>query len=109
MLFFFIFFEKNFLNFFLFLGLAKSFFQKKYAFNFFFNYDFNAILERVFSFFSLILLNFRIRVAFFFNILFDDLFSNFNIIFFSNNFFNLDLSSVRTASHFFNQIIIYNY
>lgn len=91
------------------IGLAKSFFFRKHVFNFFFNYEFNIFLEKIFSFFSLVLLNFSFSTSFFFDNIFDDLFSNFNLIFFNYDYFNIDLSSIKIANYFFNQIIIYNY
>lgn len=91
------------------IGLSKNFFFRKHAYNFFFNYDFNTFLEKVFSFFSLVLFKFSKKQFVYFNIVFDELFSNFNIIFFSNDYFNIDLSSVKTASFFFNKVLVYNY
>jgi hypothetical protein len=93
----------------MFLGSCKIFFFRKHAYNFFFNYEFNSFLERIFNFFSLALLKFYSQYGFYFYVLFDDLYSNFNIVFFTNNYFNVDLSSVKTANYFFNKVIIYNY
>lgn len=96
-------------NLFLLIGLVRNFFLRRHVFNFFFNYEFNIFLEKIFSFFSLVLLNFSFNTSIFFDNIFDDLFSNFNLIFFNYDYFNIDLSSVKTANYFFNQIIIYNY
>ena len=91
------------------LGISKIFFFKKHAYNFFFNYDFNTFLEKVFNFFSLILLNFFSNVRNYFNVVIDELFSSFNIVLIAIDYFNIDLSSIKTASFFFNKVIVYNY
>lgn len=102
----FYFFYKNFL---FFIGFCKNFFFRRYSYNFFFNYDFNSFLERIFSFFSLVLTRFSYKYTLYFSVIFDDLFSNFTIIFQNTDYFNVDLSTIKTASFFFNKVIIYNY
>jgi hypothetical protein len=105
------FFFDNFLfysDFFL-IGLSKSFFFRKHAYNFFFNYEFNIFFERIFSFFSLVLLNFLNKHFIYFNIIFDELYSNSNVVFFSNNYFSVDVSAIKTANFFFNKVLVYNY
>jgi len=91
------------------IGFCKNFFFRKHCFNFFFNYDFNNFLEKIFSFFSLALSKFFSKFSFYFSMIFEDLFSNFNIIFQATAYFNVDLSGIKTASFFFNKVIIYNY
>jgi hypothetical protein len=38
--------------------------------------------------------------VFYFNVIFDELFSNYNIIFFSTKYFEIDLSSVATGVYY---------
>jgi len=93
------FFSQSLSGFFL-IGFSKVFFQRKHAFNFFFSWDFNVFFEKIFNFFASILLYFPHREFFFFPVLFDDLFSNFTLIFFRDFCFSIDLSSIKTAAYF---------
>lgn len=89
--------------------MCKSFFFKKHVFNFFFNYDFNNFLEKIFNFFSIVLSKFFSKYNFYFYVIFEDLYSNFNLLLQGTAYFNIDLSTIKTASIFFNKVIIYNY
>ena len=89
--------------------MCKSFFFKKNVFNFFFNYDFNNFLEKIFNFFSIVLSKFFSKYNFYFYVIFEDLYSNFNLLLQGTAYFNIDLSTIKTASIFFNKVIIYNY
>lgn len=57
----------------------------------------------------MVLSKFYVKYNFYFSVIFEDLFSNFNLLLQGTDYFNIDLSTIKTASIFFNRVIIYSY
>lgn len=93
------------------IGISKTFFFRRYSFNFFFNYDFRILSLDLNNMFDSIYKNIfnPNRNSFLFFFVFDELFSNYNIILNYNFSLSLELSAFKAANIFFNRLLTYHY
>lgn len=95
------------------LGISQCFFLRRACFLFFFNYDFSIVVTN-FSYvfnemFYLLALGRASLYSIYFFFIVDDLFSNFNIIFFKRRFSRPLLEPFMLASIFFNRLVSFHY
>ena len=96
----------NFLN-----GISKIFFFRRNSFNFFLNYDFRILSFDLNNMFDNLYKNIfnPNRNSFLFSHIFDELFSNYNIILNYNFSLSLEVTAFKAANIFFNRLLTYHY